>query len=158
MPRRNRRHGDPYRGFTIRVKWDGATIPGITSVGPLLRTVEVTEFREGGSAGAVLSLPGRTTLASFVLRRPLSNNHAFEQWANLPSTQGQNLAPFRKDVRLELHTAQGHIARAYTLHKCWVQAYEALPTLNVEARHSVMETLTLHFEGWERDTTIPASP
>jgi len=158
MPRRNRRHGDPYRGFTIRVKWDSATIPGVTSVGPLHRSAEVTEFREGGDAGAVHSLPGRTTWAPFVLRRLVSNNHAFEQWANLLSTQGQNLASFRKDVRLELYTAEGHLARAYTLHKCWVQAYEALSTLNVEARHSVMETLTLHYERWERDTSIPASP
>jgi len=158
MPGRDRSHGDSSRGFTIRVKWDGATIPGITSIGPLLRTVEVTEFREGGSGGAVVSLPGRTTWVPVVLRRPISANHAFEQWANLLTTQGQTLAPFRKDVRLELHTAQGRIARAYTLHKCWVQAYEALPTMSAKARHPVMETLTLHYEGWERDATIPASP
>ena len=158
MPGRNRRYGDPYRGYTIRVKWDGATIPGITSVGPLFRTVEVVEHRQAEEPDVVRASPGLTTWVPVVLRRPISSNHAFEQWANLLISAGGPLVSFRKDVRLEIHTAQGQIARAYTLHRCWVQAYEALPTVNPRERHPLMETLTLRYEWWERDTTIPASP
>jgi phage tail-like protein len=162
MPRRHRSpsRSDPYRRFTLRIQWDGHAIPGITFLSPLLRSTEATEYREGGSGGVVHSVPGRTTWAPIVLRRPVSTDHAFEQWANQVSSPAPAPGPagFRKNIRVEILTGSGHVAVAYDVYRCWVSAYEALPTLDVDARERPVETLTLQHEGWQRDPSIPAPP
>jgi phage tail-like protein len=102
----------------------------------------------------VQTVPGKNTWTPFVIRRAVSNDNAFENWATLLTNPGPGVGNYRKTVRVELFTPTGRVVRAYTLHRCWVQSYEALPT-RVNGRQSVLiETLTLNYEGWERDTTI----
>lgn len=154
MPKRHRRPPDPLRNALARVVWDGLTIPRVTVVGPLLRTTEVIEFRDGGSPGTVQHLPGKSAWTPLVIRRPVTSDTAFESWANLLTQSGTGVSNIRKTVRIELYTPAGRVVRAYTLHRCWVQSYEALPILVNGRESQTIETLTLHYDGWERDTTI----
>lgn len=156
MPKRHARPADLLRNALARVSWDGITIPRVTVVGPLLRSTEVVEFREGGAAGTVQTMPGKHLWAPFVIRRTVSNDTAFEDWANLLTNPGSGPATFRKRVRVELYTPAGRVVRAYTLFRCWVQSYEALPTRVNGRQEQLIETLRLNYDGWERDTSIVA--
>ena len=44
---------DPYKNFKFRVKWDGKYVAGVTKVGALKRTTDVTDHREGGDPSTV---------------------------------------------------------------------------------------------------------
>jgi phage tail-like protein len=154
MPKRHSRPSDLYRNAHTRVIWDGITISRVTVVGPLHRSTEVVEFREGGDASTVKTSPGKNTWAPFVIRRVVSNDNEFENWANLTTVPGPGLGNFRKTIRVELFIPAGRVVRAYTLHRCWVQSYEAMPTRVNGRRELLFETLTLRYDGWDRDTTI----
>ena len=73
---------DPYKNFKFRIKWDGAYIAGVSKISALERTTEVIEFRDGGDASASRKSPGRTEYDAITLERGLTQDRAFEDWAN----------------------------------------------------------------------------
>ena len=139
---------DPYPSFKFRVKWDRRVVAGVSRVSALRRTAEIVEHREGGAPDVVLRTPGRVVYSPFVLERPLGEDTAFEDWADLvgdgatgaaPSTPGSH----RKDLRLEILDHRGQLFLAYDVHGCWPAGYRVLPDLT--------ESLTLVPERWHRD-------
>jgi phage tail-like protein len=74
---------DPYKNFEFRVKWDGGYIAAVSRVTGLTRTTEVVEHREGGDPSTSRKSPGRTEFEAITLERGLTQNSAFEDWANL---------------------------------------------------------------------------
>jgi phage tail-like protein len=157
---------DPYKNFKFRLKWDGVYVAGISKVSALKRTTEVIEFRDGGDASASRKSPGRTEYDAITLERGLTQDRAFEDWANKVRRFGAALgsevalADFRKDVYLEFYNEAGQLVLAYKIHRCWPSLYQALPPLDANSADIAIEELVLENEGWERDTSVtePVEP
>jgi len=157
---------DPYKNFKFRVKWDGRYVAAVSKVSGLKRTSDVIEHREGGDPSSSRKSPGLTRFDPIVLERGLTQDRAFEDWANKVWRLGSGLgaevglADFRKDVYLEFYNEAGQLALAYKILRCWPSHYEALPALDANADDVAIETLVLENEGWERDTSVtePAEP
>jgi len=151
---------DPYKNFKFRVKWDGKYVAGISRVSGLVRTTDVVEHREGGDPSTSRKSAGLTQFAPIVLERGLTDDAAFEGWANLVWKLGASLGSesslndFRKDIYIELYNEAGQLVRAYKVYRCWPSEYEALPVLDANENQVAIEHLTLQNEGWERDTSV----
>jgi phage tail-like protein len=157
---------DPYKNFKFRVKWDGQYVAGISRVSALRRATEVVEHREGGDPSTSRKSPGLTQFDPIVLERGVTQDTAFEDWANKVWKLGAGLgsevalADFRKDVVLELYNEAGQLVLAYKIYRCWVSEYVALPALDAEANAVAIQHIKLENEGWERDTSVtePVEP
>lgn len=155
---------EPPENFKFRVTWDGRHIAGVSRVSPLTRTTDVVEHREGGEPSSTRKFPGRTAYAPITLERGLTDDQAFEEWANqvwhLRAVPESSLN-FRKEVAIELMDEAGRIVRRYLAYRCWPSEYQALPDLDANGPPAVaIERLTLQNEGWERDVSVvtPAEP
>jgi phage tail-like protein len=157
---------DPYKAFKFRVKWDGRTVAGIDHVSGLIRTTEVVAHREGGDPSLDRVSPGRTRYEAITLARGLTQDAAFEDWANKVSQLGAAagsevaLADFRKDIVIDLLNEAGQRVLSWKVFRCWPSEYVALGPLDAENSAVALESLTLENEGWERDTTVvePVEP
>lgn len=157
---------DPYKNFKFRVKWDGRYIAAVSRVTSLKRTTEVVEHREGGDPSTSRKSPGRSEFEAITLERGLTQDSAFEDWANLVwrlrASLGSESAlnEFRKDISIELYNEAGQLVRAYKVYRCWPSEYRALPDLDSDATAVAIEHIKLENEGWERDTSVvePVQP
>src|ERR1700761_6105150 len=106
---------DPYKNFKFRVKWDGKYVAGISSVSPLVRHTQVIENREGGDPSFAGKSLGRTTFDPITLERGLTQDTAFEDWANLVWRYGAGLGSevalgnYRKDVVINVYNEAGQL-------------------------------------------------
>lgn len=160
---------DPYKTFKFRVVWGGKTVAGISKVGALTRTTQVTEHREGGAPSYKHKSPGQTSYAAITLERGVTHDLEFEAWANKVWNYGNSpqdgqevsLKDFRKDLIIELYNEAGQKVVAYKVYRCWVSEYKALPDLDANAANTVaIQSIKLENEGWERDTAVaePTEP
>lgn len=155
---------DPYKNFKFRVKWDDQFVAGVSKVSALVRDTAVVEHRSGGDPSTSHKSPGRTEYEAITLERGVTQDHAFEQWANLVWKYGAalgsevSLANFRKDVYLEFYNEAGQLVIAYKLHRCWPSEYQALPDLDANSNAVAIEHIKLECEGWERDTSVTEPP
>lgn len=159
---------DPYKNFKFRVKFGTSTdyVAGISKVGALKRTTEVVEHREGGDPSTSRKSPGRTKYEPITLERGVTHDTDFEAWAtkvwNYQGSDGteSSLADFRKEVIIDVFNEAGQKVISYTVHRCWVSEYQALPDLDANANAIAIQTIKLENEGWERDTafTVEAEP
>jgi len=157
---------DPYKNFKFRVKWDGAYVAGVSHISPLLRTTEVVEHREGGDPSTTRKAPGLTKYEPIILERGLTQDLAFEEWANLVWKLGSplgaevGLKDFRKDIIIEFYNEAGQLVLAYKVYRCWVSEYQALPSLDANANAVAIQHIKLENEGWEHDTSVvePVEP
>ncbi len=151
---------DPYKNFKFRVKWDGKYVAGVSKVSGLKRKTEVVSHREGGDPSSSRKSPGRTDYEPITLERGVTHDREFEIWSqkvwNLGSSLGAevSLKDFRKDVIIELYNENGQLALAYTVYRCWVSEYQALPDLDANANAVAIQTIKLENEGWERDFNV----
>jgi phage tail-like protein len=151
---------DPYKNFKFRVKWDGRYVAGVSQIGPLKRTTEVIEHREGGDPSTVRYSPGQTKYEPITLERGITHDLEFEKWANKVWNWGAGLGSevslkdFRKDIIIEFYNEAGQLAIAYKVYRCWVSEFQALPVLDANSNSVAIQTITLQTEGWERDTDV----
>jgi phage tail-like protein len=151
---------DPYKNFKFRVKWDGRYVAGVSQIGPLKRTTEVIEHREGGDPSTVRYSPGQTKYEPITLERGVTHDLEFEKWANKVWNWGAGLGSevslkdFRKDIIIEFYNEAGQLAIAYKVYRCWVSEFQALPVLDANSNSVAIQTITLQTEGWERDTDV----
>ena len=157
---------DPYKNFKFRLKWDGRYVAGISKVSALKRSTEVVKHREGGDPSSTRKSPGRTEYDAITLERGVTNDVAFEQWANKVWNYGAGLGAevslkdFRKDITLEMYNEAGQLAIAYKIYRCWVSEYQAVPDLDANANAVAIQHIKLENEGWERDEAVsePSEP
>jgi phage tail-like protein len=155
---------DPYKNFKFRVKWDGRYVAGIRRVSQLRRSTEVVEHREGGDPSMPHKSPGQTSHDAITLERGVTQDTAFEEWANKVWKPGAGLggevalADFRKDIVLEFYNEAGQLVLAYKIFRCWVSEYVALPDLDADANAIAIQHIKLENEGWERDTSVVEPP
>jgi phage tail-like protein len=154
---------DPYPNFKFRVEWDGQYIPGISRISSLRRTTDVIAHREGGDPSTDRKAPGRTDFAPITMERGLTQNRAFEEWANkvwmlgAPSGAEVSLKEFRKDIQIKLYNEAGQLVMAWTVFRCWPSQY-ALSDLDANADAEASEQITLENEGWQRDSSVVEPP
>jgi phage tail-like protein len=132
----------------------------VSHVSGLVRRTEVIEHRDGGDPSSSRRSPGLTKYASIRLKRGITHDTAFEDWANqvwrlgAPFGSEVALASFRKNLEIELYNEAGQLVIRYKVHRCWVTEYEALPDLEADANAVLLESITLEHEGWERDQAV----
>jgi phage tail-like protein len=151
---------DPYKNFKFILKFADNPNPvaGISKVSALKRTTEVVSHTDGGDLSTERKSPGRTKFEAITCERGVTHDPAFEEWANLVySVQGNaavSLSRFRRDMRLEFKNEQGVTVKAYSIFRCWVSEYTALPELDANANAVAIETIVFQNEGWERDEDV----
>ena len=149
---------DPYRNFKFKVKWDGQYVAGLSKCSALRKTIEMTEFREGGDPSHSRKLPGKTSYEAITLEAGVTHDLTFEEWANLVNNfegdAAMSLRNFRKDITIDVFNLQGVLAISYNVFRCWVSEYQALPELDANGNAVMIRTLKLENEGWERDTSV----
>ena len=162
----NTQRFDPYKNFKFRVKWDGKYVAGISKVGALKRTTEVVKHREGGDPSSTRKSPGKTEYEAITLERGVTHDPEFEQWAkkvwNVAGGLGAevSLADFRKDLLIEVYNEAGQVVITYKVFRCWVSEYQAQADLDASGNATLIQTIKLENEGWERDASVqePTEP
>lgn len=157
---------DPYENFKFRVRWMGEYVLGVTYVSALTRTTGVVRHRDGSQPSRTHKSPGLTRYEPITLRRGVTHDEAFENWANKVSNQNSSpgsemsLADFRRDIAIELLNEAGQVAKSYVVYRCWPSEYTALSVLDANEPGVAFETLVLQHEGWARDTAVvePTEP
>jgi phage tail-like protein len=99
--------------------------------------------------------PGRIDYQTITLEAGKTNDESFEQWANeLITTEArpQRVTPpnFRRDVTIEVRDIDGTPALKYLLHKAWVTKYTAISDLAGDGNDTIIETLEITHEGFDR--------
>lgn len=149
---------DPYRNFKFKVKWDGKYVAGLSKCSALKKTIEMTEWREGGDPSTSFKLPGKTSYDAITLEAGLTHDAAFEEWANLVNNfQGDaamSLKNFRRDITIDVFNEAGQKVISYNVSRCWVSEYQALPELDAAGNAVAIQTIKLENEGWERDSAV----
>ena len=162
----NKDRHDPYKNFKFRLMWDGKYVLGVSKVSALKRTTEVVKHREGGDPSSSRKSPGRTEYDAITLERGITHDKEFEQWANKVWQYGVNLGQevslkdFRKDMILEVYNETGQLVIAYSIYRCWVSEFQAVPDLDANANAVAIQHIKLENEGWQRDTSVtePTEP
>lgn len=157
---------DPYKNFKFRVKWEGRYVAGVSKVGALKRTTEVVKHRHGGDPSTSRKSPGRSEYDAITLERGVTHDPEFERWSNKVWNWGSglgsetSLADFRKDIIIEVYNEAGQVVLAYTVFRCWVSEWQAVPELDANANAIAIQTIKLENEGWERDYSVvePSEP
>jgi phage tail-like protein len=151
---------EPYATSRFLVFFDKSTTPvaGVSKVGGLTRSTPAIEYKEGGNPLSRKGV-GRTTYPPIQLDRGITHDSEFEEWANAPQVLDTGAAKarlknLRKTIRIVLQNEQGQPVHAYTVWRCWVSEYQALPELDAGANAVAIEHIKLEHEGWEHDLTV----
>jgi phage tail-like protein len=90
----------------------------------------------------------------------VTHDTEFELWANLVWSLGAGLGTevalkgFRKDITIEVYNEAGQLALAYTVYRCWVSEFQALPDFDANANAVAIQHIKLENEGWARDNSV----
>ena len=151
---------DPYKNYRFLVYFGASTtaVAAVSKVTGLKRSSDVIDYMEGGNA-IILKGLGRMKYEPITLERGITFDTDFEDWADAaqkldkgsPTT---SLANLRKEVRIELLNEAAQPVHRYTVHRCWVSEFQALPDLDASQNGVAIEHIILQNEGWERDTTL----
>jgi phage tail-like protein len=150
----NRR--DPFRNFNFVVKFGNIEVAACRKMSGLDATVHVVEFRAGNSKHSnVERSPGRVEYQAVTLESGKTNDLAFEEWANMLIThQARPIRAtdpaFRRDVTIEVRDIDGTPALKYILYKAWVTKYTAFSDLAGDGNDTIIETLEITYEGFDR--------
>jgi phage tail-like protein len=151
---------DPYKSYRFLVYFDKSTTPvaGVSKVTGMKRSTDPIEYKEGGNALSRKGM-GRTKYDPITLERGITHDSDFEDWANAAqlldkSVPTQSLKALRKTLQVVLLNEQGLPVHGYTVYRCWVSEYQALPDLDAGTNAIAIEHIKLEHEGWEHDPTV----
>lgn len=155
---------DPYRTFKFQVVIAGKTVAGLSKMGALKKTTEVTNWRSAGDPSSQRAMPGGTKFENVTLEHGLSHDPIFEEWANAVSNVaegdgGVSLKNYRRDVVINVLNLQGTPVLTYQLRRAWVTEFQALPEMDANNMNTVgIQSITIAHEGFVRDlgTAEPA--
>ncbi len=147
---------DPYRTFKFRVLIDSQPVAGLKKMGALKRKTEIVKWRAAGDPSHERQLPGGTSYEPVTLEQGLTHDPVFETWANtvnnIEGDGGTSLVNYRKNITLMALNLQGQPAISYTLKRCWVSEYQAMPEFDSTAMNAIgIQTITIAHEGFIRD-------
>jgi len=151
---------DPYKTYRFLVYFGTSTEPvaAVSKVSALKRSSDVIEYKEGGNAVTLKGL-GRTKYEPITMERGVTFDTDFEEWANAAQVLSKgsaktSLADLRKEISIVLLNEEAQPVHGYTVHRCWVSEFQALPDLDAGANAIAIEHIKLENEGWERSPTI----
>jgi phage tail-like protein len=146
----------PFKNFKFLVYFSDSNDPvlGVSKVSALKRSTDVVSHREGGDQSTQRHSPGRSNFEPITLERGLTLDRRFEDWANKVYSDGATLEGYKRDIRIEVMNVQNKPVMAYKVYRAWVKEYTALPELDANANASMLETIVLQNEGWERDEAV----
>ncbi len=162
---------DPYRNFLFRIQVSGVGggyVAGVNAVSGLTRTVNTVPYRTGGDPNTHVA-PGSVVWPPITLSRGLTNDKAFQTWANtcwsyanVKGLVGQNAKPvslkdFRQTLIIEVYDVSGAKVLTYTVYNCWVSEWNALPELNAGGNALAIESMVIQNEGWELEFAASSS-
>lgn len=137
----NNKRYDPYKNFKFRIRWHGRYVAGMNRISGLPRRTDDVKRQKS---------PDQPNYEAITLERGVTHDVEFEQWAS--SARGNTAPPikFRKDIVIELYNEAEQLAAAYSVYRCWVSEYTALPELDANSNAVAIESIKLENEGWER--------
>jgi phage tail-like protein len=151
---------DPYKNYRFLVYFGDSTSPvaGLSKVTGLKRSSDVIDYKEGGNP-IILKGLGRTKYEAITMERGITHDDEFARWANAAQVLDKGapksaLAALRRTIRIQLLNEAGQPAHQYTVHRCWVSEYQALPDLDAGGNAVALEHIKLENEGWEHDSTV----
>ena len=151
---------DPYKNYRFLVYFGETTSPvaGVSKVTGLKRSSDVIDYKEGGNA-IILKGIGRTKYEAITLERGITHDPDFEAWANASQVLDKgapktSLAVLRKTVRIVLLNEAAQPVQQYTVYRCWVSEYQALPDLDAGGNAVALQHIKIENEGWERDLNV----
>ncbi len=151
---------DPYKTYRFLVYFGNSTTPvaAVSKVGAIKRSSDVIEYKEGGNA-VILKGLGRTKYEPITLERGVTQDKDFITFANYAQVLDQgapttSLANLRKEISIVLLNEAAQPVLRYTVHRCWVSEFQALPDLDASANAIAIEHIKLENEGWEQDLTL----
>jgi phage tail-like protein len=53
-----------------------------------------------------------------------------------------------------MYNEAGQLVIAYSVYRCWVSEYVALPELDASGNAVAIQKITIENEGWERDESV----
>jgi phage tail-like protein len=147
---------DPYKTFMFRVKWDGQYVAGLSKMSALKRTTDPVVHRDGADPARERKSPGVTKYDAVTLERGVTHSPEFAEWAELIHSvdNPMSLRNFRKDLIVDLFNEAGQKVISYTLERCWVSEYQALPALDAASAAVAIETIKVELETWAQDTSV----
>ena len=151
---------DPYKNFKFLVFFEGLQDPvaAVSKISALKRTTEVVSHRDGGDQSTPRHSPGASKFEAITMERGVTQNHEFEQWANLVySTEGDaavSLKNYKRNLMIKMFNLQGQAVIVYKVFRCWVSEYTALPEVDANANSVMLQSIVIQNEGWERDTDV----
>jgi phage tail-like protein len=151
---------DPYKTYRFLVFFGNSTTPvaAVSKVGAIKRSSDVIEYKEGGNA-VILKGLGRTKYEPITLERGVTQDKDFITFANYAQVLDQgapttSLANLRKEISIVLLNEAAQPVLRYSVHRCWVSEFQALPDLDASANAIAIEHIKLENEGWEQDLTL----
>jgi phage tail-like protein len=151
---------DPYKNYKFLVYFGNSTtaVAAVSKVTALKRSSEPIDYREGGNA-IILKGLGRMKYEPITLERGITFDTDFEDWADAPQkldkgAPSTSLLNLRKEIRIDLLNEEAQPVHRYTVHRCWVSEFVALPDLDASQNGVAIEHIILQNEGWERDRTL----
>jgi phage tail-like protein len=146
----------PFKNFKFLVYFSDRNDPvlGVSKCSALKRTTEVVSHRQGGDPSTQIHSPGRSSFEPITLERGLTLDRRFEEWANKVYSDGATLEGYKRDVRIEVMNVRNKLVMAFKVYRAWVKEYTTLPELDANANATMVETIVLQNEGWERDVDV----
>jgi phage tail-like protein len=149
---------DPYKTYRFQVYFGTSTtaVAAVSKVSGLKRSSDVIEYKEAGNA-VILKGLGRTKYEPVTLERGVTQDTDFETWADAAQkldkgSGATSLANLRREISIFLLNEEAQQVMQWTLHRCWVSEFQAIPDLDAGASAVAIEHIKLENEGWERMT------
>jgi phage tail-like protein len=151
---------DPFKNFKFLIRFEGSqnAVAGVSKISPLKRSTEVVSHREGGDVSTPRHSPGISKFEAITFERGITFDLEFETWANLVySTTGDkavSLKNYKRNLVIDVLNLQGIKVKSYRVFRAWVSEFTALPQLDANANATMIESLVVQNEGWERDDSV----
>ncbi len=103
----------------------------------------------GTEVAGVNKVSGLHEHGSLRLEAGITQDAAFAQWANTPEHP--------RDLTIEMFDEAGQKVHSYTVYRCWVSEWQALPDVGAPGTALAIQSLTLQHDGWVRhdSTALP---
>ena len=153
---------DAYKNarFLVYFGSDPTPVVAISGLSGLAWNAQVITQRAGGNANTFILAPGMTSFEPLTLVRGLTQDTAFADWARLQINidngvaSGPSLRELRRQLRIVVLNEEGQPAVGFILYRCWPSRYQAIGPLDAEHPTTLVESLTLQYESFQRDPSI----
>ena len=144
---------DPYKNFKFLLWMEGRHVYGGNQLAGALPFGAPGGWPSGAGPMTAHKSPGRNKYDAITLKRGITYDPGFQNWANSVShwsgLTGAEVAPvsYRKTIYLEIYNEAGQLLTSYQLSRCWACGYKGLPALGGDANAIAIEHLELACEG-----------